>query len=443
MATWTYLLASAITGSTIRHVCSSGVKIYYVDNTTEDVYEYDPGTNTETLIIDASAITNYGNTLSIAWFKGDLYAFNYYSTVDEFRVERWDGTPNDLTTVKTFAKNDFGPTQLGMLTDGNTLVAFGVENPSSPAAYSAECWYSSDGSGWSAGSWNVSVWSPPDLNGTFLAPRNTDFPTGLYREFVTDINHPTRSITAEKSIFLFSGGVWTKIAVLNTNANEIYNFSSPNEDVHWTYTTGQYYDSAFAGTTTIGSSPRQTYQVNMPYSVAISLAFSPAPSLYQYSAGAWVLLDTMDASWDLDSNAKAMILMDNGDPYIIAYSSIGGGYDVRIFGRDTPINPPATAAFYYGRNGLRRRSELPFPFLNIGGLSISYPFAVLGAGVSGSPMVAFATPNDDYGSFVDFTGSLGTDPIRSFDSTPYGNSQAASESGEDAGPGGHLSGGKC
>lgn len=390
MATWTYLLASAIAGSTIRHVCSSGTKIYYVDNSTEDVYEYDPDTNTETLIIDASAITNYGNTLSIAWFADNLYVFNYYSTVDEFRVERWDGTPDDLTTVKTFTKNDFGPTQLGMMTDGSTLVAFGVENPASPAAYSAECWYSSDGSSWSAGSWDDDVWSPPDLNGTFLAPRNTGFPTGLYREFVTDINHPTRSITTEKSIFLFSGGVWTILAVLNTNANEIYNFSSPNEGIHWTYTTGQYYDSAFAGTATIGSSPRQTYQVNMPYSVAISLA---PPVLYQYLAGAWVLLDTMDVSWDMDSTSKAMVLMDNGDPYIIAYSTIGGGLDVRIFGRDTPIEPPGCtpAQFYYGVEVPIFTSLLPFCGVNPGGMAISAKgdLAVLGTNAAASQSVVW------------------------------------------------------
>lgn len=439
MATWTHLLASAMATTVVRHICSSGTKIYYVDNSTEDVYEYNPVGNVETLIIDASAITNYGNTLSIVWFKGDLYVFNYYSTVDEFRVERWDGTPDDLTTVKTFTLVDFGPTQLGMLADANTIVAFGVENPASPAAYSAECWYSTTGASWTAGSWSNDVWAPPDLNGVFDAPRNTFFPTGLFREFVTTTN-AGRTTTTQKRIFEFVGGVWTQGAILNTAPGEIYNFSSPNEDVHWTYVTGQYYDNAFAGTTTIGGSPRQTHVVNMPYSVSITLA---PPELYQYSAGAWVLLDTMDVSWDLDSNAKAMILMDNGDPYIIAYSSIGAGYDVRIFGRDTPITPAAEAAFYYGRGNLQNRSALPFDFLNIAGLAVAYPFAILGSGVAGAQMVAYVAPADDYGSFTDFTGALGDDPIMSFDATPWGNSQGAAESGEDSGPGGGLSGGKC
>lgn len=389
MAIWTHLLASAIAGSTIRHVCSSGTKFYYVDNGTEDVYEYDPDTNTETLIVDASTITDYLDTVAIAWFNGNLYVFNYYGGgVTEYRVQRWTA-PTTLTTVKTFTNDNFGPTQIGMLADSNTLVAFGVDNPASPAAYSAECWYSSDGASWSAGSWNVDVWSPPDLNGSFLAPRNTDFPTGLYREFVTDTNHPTRSATTEKSIFLFSGGVWTKIAVLNTGPNEIYLYSSPNEGVHWTYTTGEYYtDSTFSSTTTIGSSPPQTYQVNMPYSIALTLI---PVLLYEYSGGGWILLDTLTATWEFSSNG-VMVRMDNGDCYIIVYSSIGAAYDIRIFGRDEPIITECSPAqFYYGIEVPIFTSNLPFCGVNPGGMAISAKgdLAVLGTNAAASQAVVW------------------------------------------------------
>lgn len=444
MAIWTMLKASAIATSVVRHVCSSGTKIYYVDDSADDVYEYDPATNTETLIIDRSAITDYVDTKAIAWFNGNLYVFNYYGGgITELRVQRWSGTPNALTTVKTFTL-DGGPTQTSMMADGSTIVAFTVDNPASPAAYSAECWYSADGSSWSAGGWNVSVWSPPDLNGGFSPTNNTAFPTGLYREFVTTTN-AGRTTTTEKSIFKFISGVWTKIAALNTGPDEIYYYSSPNESIHWTVTTGERYDSAFASATTIsGTPPVQIYQVNMPYSVAID--FTPA-SLYQYAAGAWSVLDVFNPAWDLSPNVAtppALVLMDSGDPYLIAYASTGGTPDIRIFGRDTPIVPVAPpSAFYYGRGNLRNRAVLPFEFINIGGLSISYPFAILGAGVSGSPMVAFAGPANNYAGFTDFTGGLSDDPIVAFDSTPYGNSQAAEGSGEDSGPGGGLSNGKC
>jgi hypothetical protein len=398
MATWTHLLASAMASTVVRHICSSGTKIYYIDHSTNDVYEYDPGTNTETLILDASAIGSYGTTYAITWFNDDLYVMNEYGGAP--KVERWDGTPNDLTTVKTFTLNG-GPTQTGLLSDTNTIVAFTVTNPTSPAAYSAECWYSSSGSSWSAGSWDNAVWSPPDLNGVFDAPRNTAFPTGLFREFVTTTD-AGRTTTTQKCIFEFVGGVWIKGAVLNTAPGEIYNFSSPNEAVHWTHTTGQYYDSAFAGTTTIGSSPRQTHQVNMPYSVAISLA---PPVLYEYSGGAWVLLDTLNASWDLDSNAKAIVRLDNGDVYMVAYSSIGAGYDVRIFVRDTPIDPPAAVKFYQGIDSLAFKSDIPVAGVDPGGLAVSLGgLAFVGSnGPSGQMVVRAASP---YTAWTDLSGSI-------------------------------------
>lgn len=104
----------------------------------------------------------------------------------------------------------------------------------------------------------------------------------------------------------------------------------------------------------------------------------------------------------------------------------------------------SSAGFYYGRNGLQNRSALPFSFLNIGGLAVSHPFAILGSGIAGAQMVAYAGPANDYGSFINFTGALSTaNPIVAFDSSPYGDSAGAEGSGEDSGPGGHLDGGKC
>jgi hypothetical protein len=127
----------------------------------------------------------------------------------------------------------------------------------------------------------------------------------------------------------------------------------------------------------------------------------------------------------------------NGGLYLLSNSLTSNSVDIWYGGQLT------SAAFYYGRGNLQSRAALPFAFLNIGGLAVPYPYAVLGAGVSGSPMVAYAGPADSYASFTDFTGALSDDPIKAFDSTPWGDAQGAAESGEDAGPGGGLSDGKC
>lgn len=104
--------------------------------------------------------------------------------------------------------------------------------------------------------------------------------------------------------------------------------------------------------------------------------------------------------------------------------------------------PIGSAGFYYGRGGLQYRAALPFSYLNIGGLALPHPLAFIGNGASAPTMVGYFSP-PDYDQFTDFTGALADDPIMNFDSTPYGNSQAAEGSGEDSGPGGSLSNGKC
>lgn len=409
MAVWTHRLASAISHSVVRHICSSGTKIYYVDDFADDIYEYDPNTNTETLIIDASAISNYDTTIAITWFNGNLYIYDWYNT-NVLKVERWTGSVNGLATVKTFTNTDFSPTQAGMMSNSNTIVAFTVNNPASPAPSDAECWYSSNGSSWNAGSWSVDIWSPPDLNGPYQSPKNTYFPTGLYREFVTATD-AGRTTTTEISIFSFSGSTWTKIAVLTTSGpNANYLYSSPNEGIHWNWTAGKYYtDSTFASTITIGSSPSQTYQVNMPYSVAINL--SPNCKLYQYAAGAWVLLDTFTVGWDLDGD-KAIVRLTDGTLYMVAYSSIGASYDVRIFERDTPIiDTCSPAQFYYGYGVPVFASNLPFCGTTPGALAIApeYQLAVIGkSGASGTYAVVYG--NYPYTVWNDISGIIPNAP---------------------------------
>jgi hypothetical protein len=105
--------------------------------------------------------------------------------------------------------------------------------------------------------------------------------------------------------------------------------------------------------------------------------------------------------------------------------------------------PIGSAGFYYGRDSLQYRAALPFPVVNIGGLAVPYPYAVLGSGAAAAQMVVYAQPGDNYESFTDFTGALSDDPIMAFDSTPWGDAAGAAESGEDAGVGGGLSNGKC
>lgn len=406
MATWTLLKTSAILTNDLRHVCSSGTKIYYVDDSSDDIYEYDPDTNTETLIIDASAITDYTSTVSIAWFNNNLYILDTYFTAPnvEIRVERWDGTPDDLTTVKTLTLNG-GPTQTGMLANASTIVAFTVDNPTSPDPYDAECWYSSDGSSWSAGSWDTAVWSPPDLNGNFIPPKNTAFPTGLFREFVTTTD-AGRTTTTEKSIFQFIGGIWIKIVALNSSPVGIYKFSSPNESIHWTYTAGQYYGSDWSGPTTISSSPYQMYQVNMPYSTAVDFS---SPTLQQLDGLAWTLLDTFTGSWDIDPTASPVIVrLDNGNVYIVAYASVGAGYDVRIFGRDEPIVTECAASFYYGIEVPTLAGPLPVCGVNPGAMLIDRRtgLVILGANQAGGASVIRASL--PYSEWTDISGIVPT-----------------------------------
>lgn len=103
------------------------------------------------------------------------------------------------------------------------------------------------------------------------------------------------------------------------------------------------------------------------------------------------------------------------------------------------------SALYWGRDNLQRRALLPFQTMAPGALKVASPYAFVGAGEAGDQMIAFAGPNDNYGSFVDFTGGLSQSAtIAAFDTTPWGEAAAAAESGEDdAKTGGFLSNGKC
>lgn len=143
--------------------------------------------------------------------------------------------------------------------------------------------------------------------------------------------------------------------------------------------------------------------------------------------------------FDADGTTSTQTIYDffilNGELFALTNSATANSVEIWSAGM------VSSAGFYYGRAGLQYRAALPFGFLNIGAMAIAHPLAFIGNGASAPTMVGYFSP-PNYDQFTDFTASLADDPISSFDSTPYGDSSGASESGEDAGPGGHL-GEKC
>lgn len=146
--------------------------------------------------------------------------------------------------------------------------------------------------------------------------------------------------------------------------------------------------------------------------------------------------DTFVVDGDTATNIIYDYFILNGELFALTDSATANSVEIWSAGM------VSSAGFYYGRSGLQYRAALPFPYLNIGGLAVAHPYAILGSGAAAAQMVAYAEPADDYGSFTDFTGALSDDPIMAFDATPWGDAAGAAESGEDAGPGGHL-GEKC
>jgi hypothetical protein len=332
----------------------------------------------------------------------------------------------------------------------NHLVVL-IKDPTDATAI--EVRYSGDGSTWStgtvsstpsrpAGSYNsfYFVWSA--RNNPALGLYGVDFdelgagaPTSPSRYRLMRWDEASTTLVTEFFYTHTSGGTpagdsW----ILDYQFPDILHWDSSNE-----------YDTVLDGTFTAPANPAVNpvrsvgfYQVSCGWSSPSSnLIFHQMVGPDEWDAGEVVATDAAAGT------LKFVVRMTSGDVFCLTQISGGSSF---IYARDTPIDddpPGGTSGFYYGRAGLQYRAALPFEFLNIGGLAVAHPFAILGNGEAAAQMVAYAQPADSYGSFTNFTGSLSDDPIMAFDATPYGTAAGASESGEDSGPGGGLSNGKC
>lgn len=118
----------------------------------------------------------------------------------------------------------------------------------------------------------------------------------------------------------------------------------------------------------------------------------------------------------------------NGTLYAISNDSgtvrIYSGGALNLFGQ-----------FYYGRNKLLFKSNMPIPGINTGGMAMMQgdPVRVfVGSNAANGVIAAYASAKDDFATWTDITRNLDqTQPVKAFDTTPWGDSEAAQNGGEE------------
>lgn len=135
-----------------QSVCTDGGNIYFVANSTPNVYKYDADADTVTQISNSGSWT--GTTPSIAtyfggsqvqWFNNALYVLVVTADVsNNLKVYRYNGSGTSWTQVYVATSID----QKVLLNTGTNLVI----TPASANDYFLEAFYSADGSSWSTAS---------------------------------------------------------------------------------------------------------------------------------------------------------------------------------------------------------------------------------------------------------------------------------------------------
>lgn len=335
MATWT---SRATLGSTNIpvNVTSSGTKIYWGDrigssNAAGDVYEYNPTGHVVTRIIELAAITNLDAVVGLCWFNGELYLYNSYTTgtpfEKSFKVEKWTGVTNGLTTVDTVATH-LGGSGARLYTVSGALVATFIVRQVDTGS---TCRYSSNGSGWSTATFSI---EPHHASGGDVAPfpYASHHPLSIHEALCTS---NTIGACTTFSTFIFNGSAWT---VVSTDALKYYQ-GIISTSKYFTRTGDDNYTTDFVSNTNTTGSAVKIFQINMPWHPGV-IDTGSATELYEFDGNTtWVLLETIATYQFGDSNAT-MVRLADGEVFLIGFDTSLSSY--RIIQRDTPITTGLT-----------------------------------------------------------------------------------------------------
>lgn len=314
MANWAFKSSLSVTYN-IRHPACLDGNIYFIDNRytsgsnnpnhnpAGDVFEYDPVTEIQASIFDASAYTDHLKTCSLAAFKGDLYmalVLDHGATIEGV-VLRWDGTPDDWTEVYSTGEANVGDRYVRLYADTAQIVYLGRQF--TPVPDGCNVAYSSNGTDWSAGSISENPAEPG--NGFFGEFDHTvHWPLGFYDRFCTAVSG---SNCSDNDVFGWGGA---SFSLFSESPSRLLGQSSPNGNVHFGGDNNVYEMPADMSTSAaLSADIGAAYLLN---GVAAALGverLAASTKIYQYN-------DTLD-QWDL---LEEMVLNAGVTPRFLAAS---------------------------------------------------------------------------------------------------------------------------
>lgn len=424
MATWSSVHNTTHTAVFTHAICSdNSSKIFWVEDSTHDIYEYDVGTDTQTRLLDVSTLTDFHQVHDMTYFNGELYV----------AIQFWDGANQWDLEICTIDSE----TSVSMAT---SLISTGTETPQGDmrifnhaediqivAVYLRNHFdsvltnvvkYSSNGSSWSTGSWDGGY--DPREPGLTAYPQSTAMveqtwhPQGLY-VFVC-----TAGTTSCSNRVLFKWNTSGSFTAVQDPYNNGY--FGHGLDVHWTINTPSEWTTDFSNHTDVSNS-NEIYvlrQINTPYSFgADNLGGSDGVDLYYFDTDDYVFLENTGSGLEFTDSTAAFIRMDDDEVYLFADMTGTGTY--QVLHRSETIAGPATVEFWQGTNNLGASKKAD---LNIAGVTPANLVVRADASAyvaSDSPaakMVEKLVSADSYATPTDLTDSLSTaEGIQSLDST--------------------------
>ena len=328
MATWTK--KDDISGEVFQHhVISDGVDIFYLRQTSGDVYHYDISEETDTRILTGS---DYGVIDGIAWFSDDLF-FICHDANNSY-VYRWDNPGTTLVATLTDAA-----AQPHIWADREACVTYGRQGVGS---YIPVVRYTTNGTIWGVGN------MPGAANHQGSSPTNysRDYRAlGIFDEFCLHYD----GSCLNTCVMNFVAGFW---GAKKTDDSEGLTVTGP--DVH--FATMNRFTKDFVTYTDVTKTVNTTCtSFNLAKSLAVNQTGGGDSEICQFNTDDWTVLDTIDSTLVSD---VSFVCMNDGSVYFIG--SIGGSWE--LWERDEVLDPLSAipARFYHGWYNLVEKFSLPF-----------------------------------------------------------------------------------
>lgn len=394
------------------------------------VYRYTVSTDTLTQISNSAS---FGSSPTIdgarpfgpVYFNGGVFITVHDTNV--YKVFQYDGSGTAWTEVLSVATTatSGGTASLGK-TDAHIVLLVNNTQPN-PLSVDYIVKYSVNGSSWSDGTvdagpslpaatWQSAASTIYNSNGTV---------TGLYAyDQIDDAATPNHFV---KRILVWDGVSEFTTAFYYTYDNPTHTGDSWVEDyefndvVHWSqpsdYEFSATLDGTFAAPTPADVSPALTNGFTVSAGSKDNIDGDLALHYMPTDTGIWDAGEAIDPLTTLGFVKRVIRFTATGNTYLIV--SGGVSQPTYIYGRDDPIDPPATLAeFWQGVNGpgAAKKSDLPFAGINNPAcVAVRENGSVYVGGAAaggGGELVVSGGSGDDYAAWTDITGSL-TDPIKS------------------------------